>query len=260
MFLSDYLNNIGEEYSSENIIPMELLPINNNSGQSFGYILYRQRNINIPANAVLKISGYVRDTVMVFINGVLVSKAPKSKADLENFGFWRKYNSSTVVTLKPLKNVTLDLVVENFGRNNYGKIKDFRQFKGLTDPVYLNDNELKNWVIKPIEFKKSTNKKMVQWKWSSPKETNRPAFYKFSLNITGQPQDTFVEMSGWNKGVTIVNGFVLGRHFFLATVQTLYLPAPFLQTGHNDIIIFEHYNAPNVLKFSSKPLLTYSFI
>lgn len=233
---------------------MELLPINKNSGQSFGYILYRQKNINIPANAVLKISGYVRDTVLVFINGKLVSKAPKSKADLSGFGFWKQHNSTLVLTTNALTNATLDLVVENFGRVNYGLLQDFRQFKGLTAPVYLNNHELEDWFIKPLEFKKSDNVALAKWGWSQVLDLNAPSFYKFSLNITGKPQDTFVDMSGWSKGVTIVNGFVLGRHFFVGVVKTLYLPAPLLKSGINDIIIFEHYSSPNVLKFSNKPL------
>lgn len=254
ILLSEYLNDINEVYSSEHIIPMELLPINNKSGQSFGYILYRQKNVNIPANGILKISGYVRDTVLVFINGILVSKAPKTHVDLNNFGFWKKHDSTLLLTPKALANVTLDLVVENFGRNNFGALVDFKQFKGLTEPVYLNEQELKNWLIKPIEFKKSANIKMARSKWNLIKQTNVPAFYKFSWNITGRPQDTFVDMSGWNKGITIVNGFVLGRHFLLAALQSLYLPAPFLKSGQNDIIVFEHYNALNSLKFSDKPV------
>lgn len=234
---------------------MEMLPINNHSGQSFGYILYRQKNLNIPANAVLKISGYVRDTVLVFVNGELVSNIPKVKADLNGFGFWKKYNSTLKLTSSALTNVTLDLVVENNGRNNFGAIIDFRQFKGLTDPVFLNDKELLNWTMKPLEFKKSANKRMVRSKWSPIKNTTGSAFYKFSLNVRGQPEDTFINMSGWNKGLTIVNGFVLGRHFHFASLKTLYLPAPFLHSGQNDIIIFEHYSSPNILQFANKPIL-----
>lgn len=256
ILLSDYIDHLAEAYTSKDIIPMELLPINNQSGQSYGYILYRQNHIDIPANAELKISGYVRDTVLVLINGELVSKAPKVKSDLNGFGFWKSYNSTLKLTSKTLTNVTLDLVVENNGRNNFGAIVDFKQFKGLTDPVFLNDKQLYNWIITPIEFKKSLNKRMVQWKWSPVQKTDGSAFYKFSLNVRGKPEDTFINMSGWNKGLTIVNGFVLGRHFHFASIKTLYLPAPLLKTGHNDIIVFEHYSSPtNTLQFSNKPIL-----
>lgn len=255
ILLADYLNTIQEEYPSEDVIPMEMLPINNNSGQSFGYILYRKKNIDIPLNVVLKISGYVRDTALVFINGTLVSKPPKSKEDLNTFGFWKQYNASLALSNEYLKNVSLDFLVANFGRNNYGAIKDFRQFKGLTSPVYYNNHVLKDFFIKPLEFKKSSNSKLRQSKWDTLKNTNVPAFYKFSFNITGQPEDTFIDMTDWKHGLAIVNDFVLGRHFFLASVQTLYLPAPLLKTGQNDIIILEHYSSPGVLKFSSKPII-----
>jgi beta-galactosidase len=38
----------------------------------------------------------------------------------------------------------------------------------------------------------------------------------------------------------VVNGFNIGRYFNLAGPQrTLYLPAPMLKTGRNEIVVFE---------------------
>lgn len=241
--------------SIPDIIPMEMLPINNNSGQSFGYILYRQSNIDIPTNATLKISGYVRDTVLVLLNGKLISNPPSIKADLTGFGFWKKKNSQLILTQEELKNATLDLLVENFGRNNFGTLDMFQQFKGLTEDVFINDIKLTSWQIAPLEFKKAWNKNLLQHEWSPiGKTVSTPALYRFILNIEGNPQDTYLDMRDWNKGITIVNGFVLGRHFFLGPQQSLYLPAPLLQSGSNDIVVFEHYNAPEILKFSNGPI------
>lgn len=228
---------------------MEFLDINNDSGQSYGYIAYRKTGLTIPANAVLKISGYVKDTVLVLINGQLVSKVPTSKADLDGFGFWNLHDSTmTLPNSNALNDATLDLVVENNGRNTGGAL----YFKGLTDSVHINNQEIKNWEISPLEFRKSWNNALSGWQPVSSTSAN-PALYKYTLNIDGQPQDTFLDMQAWTKGTTIVNGFVLGRHFFIGPQQTLYLPAPFLKQGANTIIVFEHYNAPTeaTLSFSA---------
>ncbi|KAG5867872.1 hypothetical protein JTB14_024707 [Gonioctena quinquepunctata] len=253
LLLSELIDNHTERILSEDVIPMENLPINNDSGQSYGYIVYRKTELSIPANAVLKITGYVRDTVLVLINGKLVSRAPKTVSDIDGFGFWRLLDSTLTLTEEELQNATLDLVVENFGRNNYGSLSQFHQFKGLIDDVFMNDAKLTQWQIMPFEFKKSWNKALTNWH-SIQSSGETPALYKFSLIIDQEPQDTFLDMREWNKGITIVNGFVLGRHFFLGPQQSLYLPKTFLKKGLNDIIVFEHYNAPRSLKFSARPI------
>lgn len=49
---------------------------------------------------------------------------------------------------------TLDILVENMGRVNYGKPHDFTMKKGLSEgPVLLGSEELKDWLIYPLEFK-----------------------------------------------------------------------------------------------------------
>lgn len=253
ILLSDIIEHFQDKIQSDDLMPMELLPINNNSGQSFGYIVYRKTHLNLEPGATLKLKGFVRDTVLVLVNGKLVSPVPKSNWDLFGFGFWRLLDSSLTLTNQNLKNATVDLVVENFARNGFGLISEFRQFKGLTDDVLIDGFKITNWQIVPLEFKKSWNNALSDWKPITALK-NVPALYQFNLNITDTPQDTFIDLSEWNKGITIVNGFVLGRHFFLGPQHTLFLPAPLLQTGINNIIVFEHYNPDRSLKFSNTPI------
>lgn len=51
-----------------------------------------------------------------------------------------------------------------------------------------------------------------------------------------------------------VNGFALGRYAAIGPQRTLYLPAPFLQKGENQINFFEHFYAPSdgVVKFADQ--------
>ena len=87
-----------------------------------------------------------------------------------------------------------------------------------------------------------------------------PALFKGTLDISGQPKDTFIDMEvgstasvppscspsptlsfplqGWSKGVVFINGANLGRYWSLGPQRTLYVPAPILQRGVNKVHYF----------------------
>jgi beta-galactosidase len=65
-----------------------------------------------------------------------------------------------------------------------------------------------------------------------------PAFYKGTMEID-EPNDTFLEMKGWTKGIVIINGFNLGRYWNIGPQKTFYVPGPILKKGKNEIIVFE---------------------
>ena len=55
-----------------------------------------------------------------------------------------------------------------------------------------------------------------------------------------QRQDTFVRLDGFTKGNVYINGFNLGRYWNPAGPQkTLYLPAPLLREGENELAVLE---------------------
>ncbi|KAJ8983195.1 hypothetical protein NQ317_016414 [Molorchus minor] len=208
------------------LLSMEWLPINNNTGQKFGYIVYRKTNITITPETVLKIKGYVYDSVNVYIN-----------------------DHQTLV------NATVDLMVENLGRNNYGGLDQFYQYKGLWEGVFLDDQEIFEWQIFPLEFKKSWTQNLD--KWVDFDSTNQASLdtglYKGTLMLN-DTQDTFLDMTKWNKGMVIVNDFVLGRFWRIGPQQSLYLPAPLLRNGTNEIIVFEQFAPNDELEFSENPV------
>lgn len=253
ILFSDIIDSSNNRIDSKDILPMEKLSINDNSGQSYGYIVYRKTNVDLNSSATLKVSGYIRDTILVLINGKLVSKIPEKPSDIDGFGFWRMRDSTITIYNPENTNVTIDLIIENFGRNNYGEQQKMMfQFKGLTDDVYLNEEKLVDWQIIPFEFKKSWVNQLNDWK--SEISSSGPAVYRFRLVLEGDPKDTFLDMREWTKGIVIVNGFVLGRYFFLGPQQTMYLPAAFLNKGENNILVFEHYKAADSLRFVDKPI------
>ncbi|MDF2838143.1 MAG: bga35A, partial [Paenibacillus sp.] len=65
-----------------------------------------------------------------------------------------------------------------------------------------------------------------------------PAFYRFELYVE-EKGDTFLDFAGWGKGVAFVNGFNLGRFWEAGPQTRLYVPAPLLKEGLNEIILFE---------------------
>ncbi|KAJ8940318.1 hypothetical protein NQ318_014392, partial [Aromia moschata] len=241
-----------EVFSSNKPISMEMLPINNNSGQSYGYLIYRKSNVDITENAVLKIEGRVCDTVLVLINGELVSKILKEQGDLDGFGYWRLKDSTLNLGPQGYKGATLELLVENWGRVNYGKLYQFKQHKGLWQgDILINDVILSNWQVIPLEFKRSQIKGLKGWK--SPTNTAGPKLYRSVLTVD-EPRDTYLDMRGWIKGFVVVNDFVLSRYLALGPQQTAYLPAPFLKKGDNDILVFEHFLQPGNVKFVTDPI------
>ncbi len=66
---------------------MEELPINDENGQSYGFIVYRKR-VNIQLSSVLKVRNHIRDLAQVLVNGILQTSPIMSTADLNKFGSW----------------------------------------------------------------------------------------------------------------------------------------------------------------------------
>ena len=60
-----------------------------------------------------------------------------------------------------------------------------------------------------------------------------------TLTIEDLPQDTFIKLPGFKKGVIFVNGRVLSRYWEVGPQHTAYLPASFLQQGDNRILVLE---------------------
>ncbi|KAK5650748.1 hypothetical protein RI129_001777 [Pyrocoelia pectoralis] len=253
--LTEIMARVPENFESITPIPMEDLPMNNGAGQSYGYIIYKKDNLYIPANSILTIESHVCDTVMVLINGLLVSKPLTNPDDLNGFGYWRIANGKLHLGAEDIHNATLELVTENWGRNNFGYLEQFKQFKGIWQgSVLLNSDKLLNWQIIPLEFKRKWNNALTGWHQPENVWLPGPALYK-STFVTNEPVDTFIDMRKWNKGIVIVNGFVLGRYAsMLGPQQTLYLPAPLLRNGTNSIIVFEHFTPSNEITFSSQPI------
>jgi len=188
------------------------------AGVGAGYILYRT-TLSSPAGGRLEIEE-LRDYGIVFLDGRRI-------ADLD-----RRHRQKALSIPSGAGDRTLDILVENGGRINYGRqLTDNR--KGITGGVTLNGAPLRGWKIYPLPLAD-----IASWDFSGGGAGDLPAFHRgeFSLDRTG---DTFLDMSAWGKGCVWVNGHNLGRFWYIGPQQTLYCPGTWLKTGRNEVVVLE---------------------
>ena len=151
-------------------VPMEQLNINNGNGQSYGYIVYRKQLI-LKSGMKLTIRGHPRDIVQVMVDGVQVTPGIYNLLDLgQNFGSWAvrdaefEFSDELSEACSDEAGCTLDLMVENLGRANFGAPHNFEQKKGLWEGDVLLDNvPLDDWEHIALEMKPQERFKKFQF-------------------------------------------------------------------------------------------------
>ena len=76
--------------------------------------------------------------------------------------------------------------------------------------------------------------------YENVKPTQMPSFYKGHFNAE-DIGDTFLKLDGFTKGFAMINGFNLGRYWSKGPQRTLYVPAPLIKDGINEIVVFDFY-------------------
>jgi beta-galactosidase len=125
----------------------------------------------------------------------------------------------------------LDILVENMGRVNFGP-QLVSDRKGITEKVTLDGEELTGWEIFPLPLNDAE-----RWPFSKAPAAG-PALHRGTVHLSAVG-DTFLDMRGWGKGIVWVNGHNLGRYWRIGPQQSLFLPAPWLKSGANEIIVLE---------------------
>jgi len=168
---------------------------------------------------------------------------------LETYVAWNLHEPEPGAALDiavPDAGATLDILVENMGRINYGPRLADR--KGITEGVRFNNQFLFGWAIYPLpldDLSALAYKPAADWAG--------PAFYRARF-VVQDPRDTWLALPGWTKGVCWVNGFNLGRYWEVGPQRTLYVPAPLLKQGDNELVVFElHGMRAPVVEFRDRP-------
>ncbi len=189
-------------------------------GQDHGFILYRTKLLGHRGGKLTVTD--VHDYAGVFVDGKFLGTIDRTK----------KETAIDIPKAEPA-NETLDILVEGMGRINFGPRLIDR--KGITERVTLNNMTLMSWDVHSLPMGEDD---LRQLKFGG-RPADRPAnFFRggFELQDTG---DTYLDMTGWKKGVVWVNGHNLGRYWEIGPQKRLYCPAPFLKRGRNEIVVFD---------------------
>ncbi|ODN01563.1 Beta-galactosidase-1-like protein 2 [Orchesella cincta] len=237
------------KFTAQRPISMENLPMNDDSGQSYGYIIYRS-NAEF-SNGTNFEAGPVRDFGMLLIDSQL------QPTGFQDDKYWINAIQNFSLSVGSAGNHVLDLLIENTARVNFGNDNHFLQEKGLVNGTYkLNGNDISDIEIIALEFKSAWVKGLSDWKPITNQTTlQAPVLLQTTFEITEEPADTFLDMSAWHKGIVFINGFNIGRYFRAGPQQTLYIPAPLLKQGTNTVTIFEQFEPSNQLIFKDVPNL-----
>jgi len=201
--------------------------------QDYGFILYRTQ-LSGPRMGIIHVQG-VHDRAQVFLDGELVDVLDRESGN--------EYSSVDIV-----KEARLDILVENMGRVNFGPLLLDR--KGITGPVTVNEQVQFGWNVFPLLLNN-----LSSLKFGKAQVENFPAFFRAHFNVDDLA-DTFLALPGWTKGVAWLNGFKLGRYWERGPQKTLYIPAPLLNRGENELILFElHGTSKLAVEFQDQPIL-----
>ena len=201
--------------------------------QGYGYVLY-SRHFNQPISGTLAIPG-LRDYAVIYIDGEKVGELNRNTQTYE-------------MEIEVPFNATLQILVENMGRINYGS-EIVHNTKGIISPITIAGQPISgNWEMYQLpmsevpDFTKLGNNNVFK---NGSTQANRlkdcPVLYEgtFTLDETG---DTFIDMEAWGKGIIFINGHNIGRYWKVGPQQTLYIPGVWLKKGENKIVIFEQLN------------------
>ncbi|MFD7528874.1 beta-galactosidase family protein [Streptomyces sp. NPDC059849] len=186
--------------------------------QDFGFVLYETK-LPLKGPALLEVE-QVRDRAQVFVDG-----QPVGVLEREN----HEHVLSFVV---PRAGSTLSVLVENQGRVNYGQ--GIHDRKGLLGKVLLDGAEPAGWTSRPLPL---TELSALDFEAAAAAPVG-PTFHRGTFEVA-DPADAFLHLDGWTKGNAWVNGFALGRYWSRGPQRSLYVPAPVLRAGTNEIVVLE---------------------
>jgi len=200
-------------------------------GQDKGFILYKAELIGHKKGKLVVTD--IHDYATVFLNGEYIGKLDR-----------RDGINTIEIPASTVANPVLEILVEAMGRINFGQ--NLIDRKGITDRVTLNGMTLMNWKVYNLPM----DDKFIYNLRSSGRSLKRPGqFFRgtFMLSSAGGilPNDTFIDVSNYIKGLVWINGHNLGRYWNIGPQTRLYCPASFLKEGVNEVIIFDlHQTVP----------------
>ncbi len=189
-------------------------------GQNQGIGIY---TAVIPAGGAAWLSCRAHDYALVYVGDSYVGSLDRSKGQ-------------TRIQLPERKQPELlKLVVDTFGHVNFCSYLE-KDRKGLVGKVMLGDSEVQNWRVQRMPL---TSVPAPVKKTGHARYREQGALYRASVQLGEAPKDTFLDMTGWQKGYVWVNGHLLGRYWHIGPQERLYCPGEFLKQGQNTVEILD---------------------
>ena len=182
-----------------------------------GRVIAVPADIGDPASVAL-LFDEIRDRALVYLDSAPV-------------GVLARDTHERVIRL-PSATGRLTLLVEDQGRVNYGP--RIGEHKGLIGPALLGGDPIDDWEVLGVRLDTLPTPTSA----TSAAGIAGPAFAAGSF-VVEEPVDLFLSTAGWGKGNAFVNGFNLGRYWSSGPASTLYVPAPLLRRGENELVVFE---------------------
>jgi len=199
-------------------------------GQNQGLVLYRTTLVGRKSGKLVITD--LHDYALVFLDGGLVATLDR-----------RLGEQSIDLPASTSRMPVLDILVEGMGHINFAQAMIDR--KGITDRVTLAGMTLMNWdaFLLPLD---------APWVASlreGPVDPGRPGIFFRGTFTLDWPADTYLDMTGYRKGVVWINGHNLGRFWDVGPQRRLYCPAPWLKAGANEVVVFDlHQTSPAPLR------------
>jgi beta-galactosidase len=189
-------------------------------GQNQGLMLYRTTLVGRKSGK-LAITD-LHDYATIFVDGKYIGTLDRRLGE-------NTIDLPATTNAKPV----LDILVEGMGHINFAQAMIDR--KGITDRVTLSGMTLMNWEVFPLPLD-------AEWAAHLPAGATPPArpgvFFSGTFTLA-TPADTFIDMTGYKKGVVWVNGHNLGRYWDIGPQTRLYCPASWLKAGANQVVVFD---------------------
>jgi beta-galactosidase len=187
-------------------------------GHSLGFVLYSATLRERPGRHTMTIHG-LHDRAQVFAGGTEVATLERGAE-----------TSMEIAISEP--DMPIAILVESLGRVNFAP--DLGERKGIVEGVRIGWRWVHGWSSVALDLDRFHGVPVANARTA----TVGPIFYRGLLDVD-QPLDAFLGLRGWVKGCVWINGFCLGRYWNRGPHHSLYLPAPLLRYGQNELTLLE---------------------
>jgi beta-galactosidase len=175
-------------------------------------------------------------------------------------GVLERMDHDTSVAL-PAGTRVLEILVEDMGRVDYGP--RIGEHKGLVGPVLVGGREVTGWEVLALDLSDLSPVRealerealpdgtpLPRAGQAGPPDVGRASFLGATVRLA-RAEDLFLDTRRWGHGLVWMNGHLLGRYNRRGPSRTMYVPAPYLRAGDNELL---------VLETDPVPAMTWSFL